>query len=130
VQAVADPTLVVSDSDPASPFRFPFSLSNRSWLPMQGVTWTCSTLQAEIDTNNLSRNSYTDTVLPALDAGATANHICTVISVPDWSRVHELSVKVDVSYKTLWFVPRSYSAAFTWIADGSRSKWIPGTQPQ
>jgi hypothetical protein len=122
----AAPEVHTTDSDPVSPFVFPFAVKNSSKLiPLENVEWTC--LVRHMEVGGLTLNNVGIRTIgqeSTIDAGDISNHICNVMNpgVP----IRKLSMDVAVQYTMLYLWHRSSSQRFTWWTDGERSKWIEG----
>ncbi|HKR39834.1 MAG TPA: hypothetical protein VJU59_09165 [Paraburkholderia sp.] len=122
----AAPEIHVTDSDPTSPFVFPFVLKNNGKVSMDDIEWVCIVQHME-----LPRGSTLDNVgfrsggtQPSLAAGRPTNHVCNVINpgVP----IRKVTMDVEVHYRTWHFRRRPARQRFSWVNDGDRSKWVEG----
>jgi hypothetical protein len=117
----------VADSDPTSPFVFPFTVKNSSKLfKLTDVEWTCHVSHMEFGNNNTADDMAMRTIgkQSTVDAGDISNHVCNVMNpgVP----IHKLNMDVTVHYTILSYFHPSANKPFTWMTDGERSKWIEG----
>lgn len=127
VLAFYSPDIEVSGSDPASPFVFPFSVTNESWIfPMKDIDWRCSVehMQAEGVTLDKVSIGMMD-MHPSIGAGDIVNYSCPVMNpgVP----VSSLTMDVSIKYTFLGIWRRVQTQPFIWIVDNQQSKWIKGT---
>jgi len=127
VPAFYSPDIEVSGSDPASPFVFPFSVTNESWVfPMKNIDWTCSVehMQAEgVILDNVSVGMMD--MRPSIGAGGTVNYSCPVMN--SGVSVSSLTMDVNIKYTFLGIWRRTQTQPFIWIVDNQQSKWIKGT---
>lgn len=125
--AFSGPDISASGSDPSSPFVFPFSVKNESFiLPMTDVRRTCHIAHMAVPGIDFTIDdfSFGPSDVDEIEANQTAYFSCSVMNpgVP----VSSLSMDVTILYTTLGFWHRSTTQTFTWLVDGDESKWIKG----
>jgi hypothetical protein len=123
--AKTDPEIAIVDSDPASPFLFPFSVRNESpFFSMTEVNWACSISRMEagngftMDNVSVGFMGSTKEIVPR----TATNLRCPLRAA---SPVAVLKIRVSIDYKSMG-KPRHTEKPFTWVAAASRPRWIEG----
>ena len=133
----SSPSISSAASDPADPFRFPFSFINNSHLfSVYNVSWTCHVERMVLSGNkfmtNVRARMPTDAGLVA--PGETINLPCRQAFVIRGYQYKELSMSLDVTYTlyVLGLFPASeqQTAYFRWYSDASNPQWIKGRDAQ
>ena len=123
--AFAAPEIEVSDSDPASPFVFPFYIRDQSWaFDMQDVVLVCDLVHLEAGPITIKNAAITMGVPRYIVAGQSDDYRCPMMNpgVP----IKALTMNVTLKFRTLYVWKRTYSKSFFWVVDGEHSRWIEG----
>lgn len=122
----AEPTIMVTDSDPVSPFIFPFAVTNKSpILAMTHLVWRCGIIKMRSGGMTVT-NSDLVINFPHADIPAGAppeNFRCPI--APEGMPISELSMEVEMNYSSLGF-SRHVHKQYYWKLDGFKSHWIEG----
>jgi hypothetical protein len=122
---IVDPEIAILDSDPASPFLFPFAVRNESpFLAMKEVTWKCSIPHLDAGNGNRLENVSIGFVGRNVEIAArsTTNVRCPIRVPPPTDR---FKISVVVDFKSMG-QSRQKQKQFVWMADASHPRWIEG----
>ena len=122
------PSIDVTDSDPLSPFNFPFSVRNKSFLfAMTDLTWVCEVVRMRSGNMTMTNSGMIITYQGEnIPASKLKNFKCRI--APDGMPISELSMYVEMNYSTLFPLwHRSERKYYYWKLDGFKSRWLEGT---
>jgi hypothetical protein len=123
--AKTTPEIGIVDSDPASPFSFPFSVRNASaFFSMTGVKWSCNIRHLEFGIGNVANDLTVGSgAVHQISPSTSENYGCGIQM--RGLEIRSLIMVVSIDYNILGR-QRHHDVPFTWIASASRPRWIEG----